>query len=166
MPHLTLILGGARSGKSRQAEALVMRHPAPWTYIATAEALDDEMRHRIALHRSSRGDGWRLLEAPVHLDVAVRSANGPILIDCLTLWISNLMQRSSSIADAATALEAALATRDAPAVVVSNEVGLGIVPDNPLARRFRDQAGWLNQRMAAMADSVLLVVAGLPVRCK
>jgi adenosylcobinamide kinase / adenosylcobinamide-phosphate guanylyltransferase len=138
VPHLTLILGGARSGKSRQAEALVMRHPAPWTYIATSEATDDEMRHRIAVHKLNRGEGWRLLEAPVHLDLAVRSASGPILIDCLTLWL----------------------------VVVSNEVGLGNLPDHLQTRRFRDQAGWLNQRLAACADTVLLIVAGLPMRLK
>ncbi|GAC1347457.1 MAG: bifunctional adenosylcobinamide kinase/adenosylcobinamide-phosphate guanylyltransferase [Acetobacteraceae bacterium] len=165
LPALTLVLGGARSGKSRHAEALLTALPAPWIYVATAQAFDDEMRERVALHRASRGPGWRTVEEP--LDVAgALSAGEPALVDCLTLWLTNLMLGEHDIAAALDAVEAALAARSAPTVLVANEVGLGIVPDNALARRFRDEAGRLNQRMAARADAVVLTVAGLPLRVK
>ena len=165
--HLTLVLGGARSGKSRHAESLVTAEPAPWTYVATAEPLDDEMRERIAAHRARRGDGWRAIEAPRDLAGALAGiCDGAVLVDCLTLWLSNLMLADADI-DAETArLETALASIAAPVVLVSNEVGSGIVPDNALARRFRDAQGRLNQRMAARADRVVLMVAGLPLVVK
>jgi adenosylcobinamide kinase/adenosylcobinamide-phosphate guanylyltransferase len=166
VPNLTLVLGGARSGKSRHAESLF--GPGPRTYIATAQAFDDEMRDRIAAHRADRASaGWLTIEEPLELARALLVTDGsPVLVDCLTLWLSNLMLADREIAPAVTALEAALAGRTARAVLVSNEVGLGIVPDNALARRFRDEAGRLHQRLAAQADTVTLVVAGLPMRVK
>jgi adenosylcobinamide kinase/adenosylcobinamide-phosphate guanylyltransferase len=163
---LTLILGGARSGKSRRAEALVTALPPPWTYIATAEAFDAEMEARIAAHRARRAAGWQTLNAPRNLPPVLSQVTAPVLVDCLTLWLSNLMLAEADIAAATDALEAALAARSGPIVLVSNEVGAGIVPATPLGRRFRDAQGVLNQRMAALADQVELVVAGLPLRLK
>jgi adenosylcobinamide kinase / adenosylcobinamide-phosphate guanylyltransferase len=169
--QLTLILGGARSGKSRYAENLIAATPPPWTYVATAQAQDAEMAGRIAHHRARRGAGWHTVEAPHDLAAAIDAAPaGAILVDCLTLWLTNRMLAKSDIAgdiDADTgSLEAALARRGGLAVLVSNEVGSGIVPDNALARRFRDLQGRLNQRLAARADRVILVVAGLPLIVK
>ncbi len=165
-PQLTLVLGGARSGKSRYAEALVTRLPPPWVYIATAQAFDDEMQARIAEHRDRRAAGWRTVEAPMALAAALQDAgDAPVLVDCLTLWLSNLMLGDADLAAAAVALDAALGRR-APTVLVSNEVGLGIVPDNALARRFRDAAGRLHQNLAARADRVMFMVAGLPLFVK
>jgi adenosylcobinamide kinase/adenosylcobinamide-phosphate guanylyltransferase len=163
---LTLILGGARSGKSRRAEALVTALPPPWTYIATAEAFDTEMAARIEAHRARREAGWRTLDAPRDLPARLREGRPPLLVDCLTLWLSNLMLAERDVAAETSALEAALAAREGPVVLVSNEVGSGIVPATPLGRRFRDAQGLLNQRMAAIADRVELVVAGLPLRLK
>ena len=162
---LTLVLGGARSGKSRHAEALIQALPPPWTYIATAQAWDAEMRARIDLHRARRPAGWQTVEAPLDLPAAL-AGPGPALVDCLTLWLTNLMLGGHDAAAAADALDAALDARSAPAVLVGNEVGLGIVPDNALARAFRDEAGRLHQRLAARADTVLFMVAGLPMRVK
>ena len=161
MSDLTLVLGGARSGKSRHAESLF--GPGPRTYIATAQAFDDEMRARIATHRADRAnDGWLTIEEPFDLAGALLRAETPVLVDCLTLWVSNLLLADRPIPD----LEAALAARAHRTVLVSNEIGLGIVPDNALARQFRDEAGRLHQRLAAIADTVTLVVAGLPMRVK
>src|ERR1700760_2773361 len=164
-PQLTLVLGGARSGKSRYAESAVMASPPPWLYVATAEAFDDEMTARIADHRERRGHDWRTIEAPLDLAGAISSApaSSTILIDCLTLWLSNLMFKERDIATEIERLEAAMIVRKVPIVLVSNEVGFGIVPDNPQARRFRDLQGRLNQRIAARAGRVRLVVAGLPL---
>jgi len=164
---LTLVLGGARSGKSRHAERIVTALPAPWVYVATAQAFDEEMRNRIAAHRAQREAGWTTVEAP--LDVAgalAAAARHPVLVDCLTLWLTNLLLGEHDVAAATARLDTALAARDAPTVLVANEVGLGIVPDNTLARHFRDRAGQLNQHLAARADSVLFLVAGLPMRVK
>lgn len=168
LPKLTLVLGGARSGKSRHAEALVTGEPAPWIYIATARILDEEMALRVAEHRRRRGDGWITEDAPVELARTLREApaGAPVLVDCLTLWLTNLMLEEHDLAAAVSALEQAIAARDAPVVLVSNEVGLGIVPENALARRFRDEAGRLHQRLAARADRVLFMVAGLPMTVK
>ncbi len=163
LSHLTLVLGGARSGKSRYAESLF--GPGPRTYIATAQAFDHEMRERIAAHRADRaGADWLTSEEPIDLPAALRRTTSPALVDCLTLWVSNLLlaDRPVPVAD----LEAALAARDGQTVLVSNEVGLGIVPDNALARRFRDEVGRLHQCLAARADAVVFVVAGLPMRVK
>ncbi len=167
LPRLTLVLGGARSGKSRHAEALLGRCASPWLYVATAQAFDHEMRARIAEHRARRDAGWRTVEAPLDLPGALDEAGGaPVLVDCLTLWLTNVMLAEHDLPAAEAALLAALARRRAPTVLVSNEVGLGIVPDNALARRFRDSAGRLHQDLAAVADHVVLTVAGLPMTLK
>ncbi len=166
--RVTLVLGGARSGKSRYAESIVMGLPPPWIYVATAEPLDDEMLARIAEHRARRGSDWRSIEAPRDLAgvLSEMPAGAAVLVDCLTLWLSNLMLAGADL-DAATArLDGVLAHSATPAVLVSNEVGSGIVPDNALARRFRDAQGRLNQRVAARADRVVLVAAGLPLVVK
>jgi adenosylcobinamide kinase / adenosylcobinamide-phosphate guanylyltransferase len=167
IPKLTLVLGGARSGKSRYAEGLITALPPPWTYIATAEAGDDEMAARIAGHRARRGTQWHTVEAPRALVQALSACGAePVLVDCLTLWLSNLMLAEADI-DAETAqLEQALATANGPRVLVANEVGSGIVPGTALGRRFRDRQGILNQRIAARAERVILTVAGLPLALK
>jgi adenosylcobinamide kinase/adenosylcobinamide-phosphate guanylyltransferase len=164
--HVTLVLGGARSGKSRYAESLIAACPPPWLYVATAEPRDDEMRARIAEHRARRGADWRTIEAPRDLAGAMTIEGGALLVDCLTLWLSNLMLAGADIEAETERLEAALAQAGGPLVMVSNEVGFGIVPDNALARRFRDAQGRLNQRIAARADRVVLMVAGLPLVVK
>ncbi|WID94791.1 bifunctional adenosylcobinamide kinase/adenosylcobinamide-phosphate guanylyltransferase [Bosea vestrisii] len=168
LPPLTLVLGGARSGKSRHAEALIEALPGPWTYIATAQAYDDEMRARIAEHRARRSRDWQTVDAPVALPEAIRNARSgpPILVDCLTLWLTNLLLAERDIAIATGELIAACREAEGPVVLVSNEVGLGIVPDNALARRFRDEAGRLHQRLAAQAGRVVFMVAGLPMQVK
>lgn len=162
-----LVLGGARSGKSRHAEALVEAQPSPWTYIATAQAFDDEMRARIATHRARRPLGWTTIDAPLDLAAALhQAANAPVLVDCLTLWLTNLILGEHDVAAATASLLETLHTRDGLTALVSNEVGLGIVPDNALARRFRDEAGILHQRIAQVADTVVFMVAGLPLKVK
>jgi adenosylcobinamide kinase/adenosylcobinamide-phosphate guanylyltransferase len=166
IPQLTLVLGGARSGKSRYAENLIAALPPPWTFVATAEAGDAEMAERIAAHRTRRGSGWRTIEAPHDIASVLAADEGAILIDCLTLWLSNRMLAGADMDAEIAGLETALDVHLSPAVLVSNEVGFGIVPDNKLARRFRDLQGRLNQRMAARADRVVLMVAGLPIAVK
>jgi adenosyl cobinamide kinase/adenosyl cobinamide phosphate guanylyltransferase len=164
---LTLVLGGARSGKSRYAEGLVEALPGPWTYIATGQIFDNEMAERIAQHRARRGAGWTTVEAPLDLAGALRAApEGPVLVDCLTLWLTNMMLGEADVEAASRALEDASAERRGLTVLVSNEVGFGIVPENALARRFRDAAGLLHQRIAQKASRVVLVVAGLPMIVK
>ena len=164
---LTLVLGGARSGKSgyaqRQAEQAAEAARRPPVFIATAEAFDDEMRDRIARHQAERGDVWRRVEAPLDLAEAVRalSAEDVAVVDCLTLWLSNQMLAERDLAAAVDDLAQALAACPATLWVVSNEVGWSLVPDNPLGRRFRDEAGRLNQRIAAVADTACLIVAGM-----
>lgn len=168
MPDLTLVLGGARSGKSRLAEALVTASPAPWLYLATGQAFDAEMHDRIQEHRARRGPGWETREAPLELAAALDAApqGQPVLVDCLTLWLSNLMLAERDLPAETDRLLATLARAHGPWVLVSNEVGQGIVPDNALARHFRDAAGLLNQRVAAVASSVTLAVSGLPLKVK
>lgn len=167
---LAFVLGGARSGKSRHAEILVRQSgPGPWTYIATAEAYDDEMAARIAKHRADRGDGWVTLDAPHDLAGTLRTAGEagrPVLLDCLTLWLSNRLLADADLGPEMDRLVAALSSLTVPAVVVSNEVGMGIVPDNRLARQFRDAQGILNQKVAAAASEAWFVIAGLPMRLK
>ncbi|GJE59805.1 bifunctional adenosylcobinamide kinase/adenosylcobinamide-phosphate guanylyltransferase [Methylobacterium trifolii] len=165
-PRTTLVLGGARSGKSAYAEALIEREAAPWLYLATAQAWDDEMRARIALHRARRGAGWTTRDVPLDLPAAVAEATGPVLVDCLTLWLTNLILSEADVEGVSAALRAACAAAPGPVVLVGNEVGLGIVPDNALARRFRDAAGRLHQQLAAQADRVVFMVAGLPMIVK
>lgn len=169
LPRLTLVLGGARSGKSRYAEGLVTALPPPWTYVATAEAGDAEMAERIAHHARRRGSGWVTREAPLGLAEVITELAAdpaPMLIDCLTLWLSNVMLAERDVAAEQTRLLDALAGRRGPVVAVSNEVGLGIVPDNALARAFRDAQGCLNAEVAARADRVVLMAAGLPLILK
>ena len=162
-----LVLGGARSGKSRFAEALAEGLSGARTYIATAEAGDEEMAERIAAHRMRRGPEWSTVEAPLALVEALQgAAGGFVLIDCVTLWISNLLLHDLEVAPRVERLAEALRTRPGTIVVVSNEVGLGIVPDNALARRFRDSAGLANQRLAQACAEVVLMTAGLPLRLK
>ena len=142
--------------------------PLPWAYVATAEAFDYEMRQRIKQHQARRSAGWVQYETP--LDIAATlsgdAADQPCLVDCLTLWLSNLIHAERDIAQETRVLISALSKRSAPCIMVANEVGLGIVPDNALSRRFRDEAGWLNQRIAAVADCVVFVVAGMPMTLK
>jgi adenosylcobinamide kinase/adenosylcobinamide-phosphate guanylyltransferase len=161
---VSLILGGARSGKSARARALATE--APRTFVATAEPLDAEMAERIARHRAERGAGWRLVEAPLDLaPVIERHREGSLVVDCLTLWLSNVMHAGRDPGDETGALVEAL--RGAGRVIlVSNEVGLSIAPENALARAFRDEQGRLNQRVAAAADHVEFVAAGLPLMLK
>ena len=165
---LTLVLGGARSGKSRHAEALVTALPQPWFYIATGEPRDNEMAARIAEHRARRGAQWQTIEAPRDLAAALATvpAGAAVLIDCLTLWLSNVMLAGTDVEAETGRFERALSGRTGPVILVANEVGLGIVPENALARRFRDAAGRVNQRLASVADRVVLLVAGIPVKVK
>ena len=165
-PRMTLVLGGARSGKSAYAERLIEACPGPWLYLATAQAFDDEMVDRIAQHRARRAGAWRTRDVPLALPEAVAEAEGPVLVDCLTLWLTNLILAEADLEAATVRLIAACARAPGPLVLVGNEVGLGIVPDNALARRFRDAAGRLHQRLAAEADRVVLTVAGLPLIVK
>jgi adenosylcobinamide kinase / adenosylcobinamide-phosphate guanylyltransferase len=169
LPATTLVLGGARSGKSRWAERLVEGAAAHGTYCATAEAGDPEMAARIALHRAQRSTFWRTVEEPLALAATIAAeaaADRPLLIDCLTLWLSNLMLAGRCLEAEAAALAAALRLAAGPVVLVGNEVGMGLVPETPLGRRFRDAAGRLNQRVAALADRVVFVAAGLPLVLK
>jgi adenosylcobinamide kinase/adenosylcobinamide-phosphate guanylyltransferase len=166
------ITGGARSGKSAFAEKLATEAPGTRAYLATAQALDEEMVARIERHRKRRGTAWDTFEEPLAVAELVRKLSGRykiLLLDCLTLWLSNVMARTEKDDDVlarADDLLAALRGFAGSVLVVSNEVGLGIVPDNPLARRFRDLAGIMNQRVAVAADEAYLLAAGIPVRIK
>ena len=166
--RLTLVLGGARSGKSKYAQTLLASAPPPWIYLATAEPLDAEMAARIAEHRSRRDRRWQTIEAPHDLAgaLAAMPPHASLLIDCLTLWLSNLLLAEQDLDLEVQRLESALLQTRGCVVAVSNEVGLGIVPDNALARRFRDAAGQLNQRLAARAERVVFLVAGIPLDVK
>ena len=163
LPRLTLVLGGARSGKSRYAEELARAAGGKVVYIATAEARDEEMRRRIAEHRRLRDKSWTTLEAPVELAHALKGLEpgGPALVDCLTLLLSNVILAKRDLVKDCDALIDALMACRAPVIAVSNEVGQGVVPDTPLGRAFRDAQGILNQRVAAIADRVVLTAAGL-----
>lgn len=169
LPPLTLVLGGARSGKSTFAENLVTRAAPAWLYIATGQAWDDEMRQRIGHHRERRGEGWTTIEEPLDLTGVLgreARANRPVLVDCLTLWVTNLMLAERDIEAEFETLIAVLPKLSGPVVFVTNEVGLGIVPENAMARAFRDHAGRLHQKIAAIADTVYFVAAGLPLKMK
>jgi adenosylcobinamide kinase/adenosylcobinamide-phosphate guanylyltransferase len=169
---VTLILGGARSGKSAYAERLAADYSTQnrrgAIYLATAQARDGEMTDRIAQHRARRSTLWETVEAPT--DIVTTLTNAPkgvsVLVDCLTLWLSNLMEADRDLAREFEHLTDCLRSAAGPVILVANEVGLGIVPDNPLARAFRDHAGSLNQTVAACADQVLFIAAGLPMRLK
>ena len=164
-----LVVGGARSGKSSFAQRLAEENEGALVYLATAQAFDAEMVERIARHRSDRSAQWQTVECPLNLADAI-SANQKggrtILVDCLTLWLSNLMLGEHDVAKAVSTLVATLKTSARTVILVSNEVGQGLVPDNALARRFRDEAGWLNQAIARAADDVWFVTAGLPQQLK
>lgn len=171
--RLALILGGARSGKSRYGLSLAAHWPAPRLFVATAAAGDAEMAARIAHHQRERGPEWDTQETPLDLVGALTAAQGRygvILVDCLTMWLANLMggapRPEGAVRAAGEELAARLRTTATPTILISNEVGSGIVPENLLARQFRDAAGRLHQRLAAAADLVVLVVAGLPVMLK
>ena len=167
--HLTLVLGGARSGKSRYAERLVEAAATAGTYCATAQAGDAEMAARIAEHRARRGSFWRTVEAPLDLAAVIAAETAPdrpLLVDCLTLWLSNLLLAERPLDAACGRLHGALRDAAGPVVLVANEVGLGLVPETPLGRHFRDAAGRLNQETAALADRVVFVAAGLPLVLK
>jgi len=174
LPPITLVLGGARSGKSTHAEQLATGSlhgapPQPAVYIATAAAGDVEMATRIAAHRLRRGSHWKTIEEPLKLEVALAAAAAqgrPVLVDCLTLWLSNVMLAGGDIDEATDDLLGALEGLAVPVVLVSNEVGLGIVPDTALGRAFRDAQGRLNMRLAERADRVILMTAGLPLTLK
>ena len=164
---LTLVLGGARSGKSRFAEELIERRARPALYLATAEPRDDEMRARIAAHRARRGACWTTVEEPVELvNRLLAETDRPVLVDCLTLWLSNLLGAERDVGFEIERLLAALPQIKAPMVMVANEVGLGIVPENAVARAFRDHAGRLNQGVARLAQRVVFMAAGLPLALK
>ena len=166
MSRVTLVLGGARSGKSRFAEKLAPLSGAK-TYIATAEAFDGEMKERIAHHQVQRGSGWTTIEAPLDLVGALLGVESDfVLVDCVTLWLGNLMHRERDVRSEVAGLCAALRDYPATVVLVSNEVGLSIVPENALARRFRDEQGFANQRLADAADAVYFIAAGLPLALK
>lgn len=168
MGKTILITGGARSGKSGIAEKMALSFGRPATYIATAEAQDAEMAARIAAHQARRGDGWVTLAEPLDLPgaLAMTDGTGARLVDCLTLWLTNLMLAEADWQAAGSRLVAALPAQRSPVILVTNEVGMGIVPDNALARTFRDAAGLLNQWVATAADDVYLAVCGLPLKVK
>ncbi len=169
MGKSVLILGGARSGKSAFAEQLGDALPGPHIYIATAQPFDDEMARRIARHRADRSSHWQTLECPLALPETILGQGVEdcvILVDCLTLWLSNLMLGDHDVAAARSSLADVLRTTRGTILLVSNDVGQGIVPDNALARQFLDEAGWLNQTMARAADEVWFVTAGLAQRLK
>ncbi len=167
---LALILGGARSGKSRRAEALAAESGAEIVYLATAEAIDDEMAARIARHRADRADrGWTTVEEPLDLATALAREARPgrvVIVECLTTWLTNVMVHNRDVEAACGGLLGWADAPGGPAVLVANEVGLGIVPEHKLARDFRDAAGRLHQDLAARADWVELVVAGIPMVVK
>ncbi len=165
----TLVLGGARSGKSRFAESLACGSGLARVYLATATAGDAEMQARIAHHRARRGDGWRTVEEPLALTSALRREAGAgrvVLVDCLTLWLSNLMHAGRDVEAETSALTDWLRAARHPVVLVSNEVGLGLVPETPLGRAFRDAQGRLNQAVAAAVPEVAFIAAGLPLWLK
>ena len=169
LPHLSLILGGAASGKSAFAESLVMqnKHPEP-LYIATAQVFDDEMADKVANHRRMRGTGWTTVEEPLDLAPVLAKVNPgqPVLLDCATLWLTNVILGENDVDQHSAALLTALSECKGPVVIVSNEVGQGIVPDNALSRKFRNAQGRLNQQIGAQADLVVAVMAGLPLTLK
>jgi len=172
MGKIVFITGGARSGKSRLAESLTEGFGTPLCYIATGEARDEEMAVRIAAHRARRGNGWQTVEEPIRLMEALKAAEGrfqAVLVDCVTLWLTNLLlsheDADRALAEA-RALAALLPELTIPIVLVSNEVGMGIVPDNSLARSFRDLAGTANQTLAAAADEVYVTFSGIPLKLK
>ena len=168
MSSSLLITGGARSGKSSFAEKRTLSYGTPVIYIATAQAFDEEMENRIQLHQQRRGDEWRTISEPLAIANILTSLDrqGACLVDCLTLWLSNLIFAEEDISKATSSLIEAIATRRDPVILVTNEVGGGIVPENALARRFRDEAGRLNQIVAEAVDEVYTCISGMPLKLK
>ncbi|WP_407538941.1 bifunctional adenosylcobinamide kinase/adenosylcobinamide-phosphate guanylyltransferase [Deinococcus radiomollis] len=170
IPNLIYVTGGARSGKSGFAERRAAELGGERaTYLATAQAFDAEMTERIGRHRRERSAGWYTLEEPLSVASVLENIEGVVLLDCLSLWVSNLMLRGDldeDILATADALIELQSRRGGPLIAVSNEVGFGIVPDNALARRYRDTLGWVNQRVAAASDEAWMLVSGLSVRLK
>lgn len=177
MPQTIFITGGTRSGKSRFAEQMAVSFGAPLCYLATAQSLDDEMGQRIRKHQQRRGDAWQTIEEPLHLPQNLAANDGiysVILVDCLTLWLSNLLllyedlgeETETRLMDDVQRLAATLRGMTTPVIVVSNEVGMGIVPDHRLGRMFRDIAGQANQIIAAAASEAWLVASGIPLKLK
>lgn len=167
--NITFVLGGARSGKSRYAEKVATETNLKRIYVATSQIFDAEMQARVEQHLINRGAGWQTIEEPLKLAETLIRENGPkrvILVDCLTLWLTNLMLADINIEKASGALCAALMEMTGPVILVSNEVGQGIVPDNAMARAFRDHAGRLHQKIAAVAGQVYFITAGLPQKLK
>lgn len=165
----TFILGGARSGKSSYAEKLVEASTLHPVYLATGRAFDKEMENRIFIHRDRRGPEWTTVEEPLELLAALEkhtSADRYVLVDCLTLWVTNLMMDDRDVTAEGKKLVAGLSQLNGPVVFVSNEVGLGIVPENRMAREFRDHAGFLHQAVASVADEVYFMAAGLSLKMK
>jgi len=166
-PRLTLVLGGASSGKSAYAEGLAAKSGLDKTYVATAQAFDAEMQAKIKAHQEARATAnWTTIEAPMWIEPAIEHANGVVLVDCLTLWISNHFLAENPTDDLATKFLNAQNASAAHIIAVSNEVGLGVVPDNKLARDFRTIQGQMNQAIAAQADLVVNVIAGIPTAIK
>ncbi|MEQ1789180.1 MAG: bifunctional adenosylcobinamide kinase/adenosylcobinamide-phosphate guanylyltransferase [Rickettsiales bacterium] len=169
MSKINFILGGARSGKSQYAEELASNAGRLKVYVATAEVLDDEMEKRIEIHRARRGNDWKVVEIPIDIPIQITNhsyANSVILVDCLTLWLSNLLHKKIDVNAQIDSLLEALKITQSEVILVSSEVGMGITPENILARQFIDYTGILHQRVAEVADNVVLVVAGIPVKIK
>ena len=163
-----LVTGGARSGKSSFAEKRTKQLGSSLVYVATSEIIDSEMKDRVAEHQARRGSEWQTLNAPMNLAEALIEADGkgPCLVDCLTFWLNNLMFHNEDIVAATKGLITALKQRSDPVVLVTNEVGSGIVPENALARRFRDEAGRMNQTISQIADEVYVSISGIPLQIK
>ncbi|MEM9786625.1 MAG: bifunctional adenosylcobinamide kinase/adenosylcobinamide-phosphate guanylyltransferase [Pseudomonadota bacterium] len=168
LPKVSLVLGGAASGKSAYAENMILRTGLAPVYIATAQVFDDEMAAKVQRHKKSRGTGWHTIEAPINVAAAIKAARADqaVLLDCATLWLTNIILGELDLDQNINDLLEALRCSKAPIVIVSNEVGQGIVPDNALSRRFRNAQGTLNQQIAAQADIVVAVMAGLPLVLK
>ncbi len=168
LPKLSLVLGGASSGKSDYAENMILNTGLAPVYIATAQVFDDEMAAKVTRHKKSRGDGWHTIEEPIAVaETLMQMDEGrAVLLDCATLWLTNIILGKHDLAQHTSDLIAAMRNCKSPVVVVSNEVGQGIVPDNALSRQFRNAQGTLNQHIAAKADLVVAVMAGLPMILK
>ena len=169
--QIVLVLGGARSGKSSWALKYAEENYSSYIFLATAEVGDDEMAERVRLHKRARGPQWRLIEEPLDVDRSLQADTGAadvVLIDCMTLWLSNILLKKgqASVGLYQERLMTALSRRRQAVIMVSNEVGNGIVPEHPLGREFRDSAGLLNQKLAALADKVVMTVAGIPLYLK
>ncbi len=167
--EITFVLGGVRSGKSQFAEGLVLKSGLKPVYVATGRASDDEMLDRIELHQSRRGEDWQTIEEPLALVDALQQASNPgrmVLVDCLTLWITNLMMAEANVVHESNGLVGFLQEASVPIVIVSNETGMGVMPMNKMAREFNDIAGSVHQEIASVCDAAYLVTAGLPQRLK